>query len=74
MYDFAIKVLDATENENNRSNYLIQRAENYSSLQDYEKMITCLLDLLEYNASRELYVRNKFQKTIYNFGIKNENF
>ena len=74
MYDFAIKVLDATENENNRSNYLIQRAENYSSLQDYEKMITCLLNLLEYNASRELYVRNKFQKTIYNFGIKNENF
>ena len=37
-------------------------------------MITCLLDLLEYNASKELYVRNKFQKTIYNFGIKNENF
>ena len=74
MYDFAIKVLDATENENNRSNYLIQRAENYSSLQDYEKMITCLLNLLEYNTSRELYVRNKFQKTIYNFGIKNENF
>ena len=74
MYDFAIKVLDATENDNNRSNYLIQRAENYSSLQDYEKMITCLLNLLEYNASRELYVRNKFQKTIYNFGIKNENF
>ena len=74
MYDFAIKVLDATENDNNRSNYLIQKAENYSSLLDYEKMITCLLDLLEYNASRELYVRNKFQKTIYNFGIKNENF
>ena len=74
MYDFAIKVLDATENENNRSNYLIQKAENYSSLQDYEKMITCLLNLLEYNSSRELYVRNKFQKTIYNFGIKNENF
>ena len=73
MYDFAIKVLDATENDNNRTNYLIQKAENYS-LQDYEKMITCLLDLLEYNASRELYVRNKFQKTIYNFGIKNENF
>ena len=74
MYDFAIKVLDATENDNNRNNYLIQKAENYSSLLDYEKMITCLLDLLEYNASRELYVRNKFQKTIYNFGIKNENF
>ena len=74
MYDFAIKVLDATENDNNRSNYLIQKAENYSSLLDYEKMITCLLDLLEYNASKELYVRNKFQKTIYNFGIKNENF
>ena len=74
MYDFAIKVLDATENDNNRINYLIQKAENYSSLQDYEKMITSLLDLLEYNASRELYVRNKFQKTIYNFGIKNENF
>ena len=74
MYDFAIKVLDATENDNNRTNYLIQKAENYSSLQDYDKMITCLLDLLEYNASRELYVRNKFQKTIYNFGIKNENF
>ena len=74
MYDFAIKVLDATENDNNRSNYLIQKAENYSYLLDYEKMITCLLDLLEYNASRELYVRNKFQKTIYNFGIKNENF
>ena len=74
MYDFAIKVLDATENDNNRSNYLIQKAENYSSLQDYEKMVTSLLDLLEHNASRELYVRNKFQKTIYNFGIKNENF
>mgnify|MGYP001298297709 CR=1 FL=1 len=74
MYDFAIKVLDATENDNNRTNYLIQKAENYSSLQDYEKMVTSLLDLLEYNASRELYVRNKFQKTIYNFGIKNENF
>ena len=74
MYDFAIKVLDATENDNNRTNYLIQKAENYSSLQDYDKMITCLLDLLEYNASRELYVRNKFQKTIYNFGIKNETF
>ncbi|RPG52334.1 MAG: hypothetical protein CBC44_004330 [Flavobacteriales bacterium TMED84] len=74
MYDFAIKVLDATENDNNRTNYLIQKAENYSSLQDYEKMITSLLDLLEYNASRELYVRNKFQKTIYNFGIKNEIF
>ena len=25
MYDFAIKVLDATENENNRTNYLIQK-------------------------------------------------
>ena len=74
MYDFAIKVLDATENDNNRTNYLIQKAENYSSLLDYEKMITCLLDLLEYNASKELYVRNKFQKTIYNFGIKNETF
>ena len=74
MYDFAIKVLDATENENNRTNYLIQKAENYSSLQDYDKMITCLLNLLEYDASRELYVRNKFQKTIYNFGIKNETF
>ena len=42
MYDFAIKVLDATENDNNRTNYLIQKAENYSSLQDYEKMITSL--------------------------------